>query len=221
MKRLVAIGLAVILMLIPIMGMSCGSDSNGNGNVDGNDNVDTTESPIPTHFTTYTDEMTLFSISYPPNFELALSQIDFIEENVKEILLSIDSGLPVEQVYLIFAAGVPAGMQYSPNVSIGCESLPGTEWTHDEVIEAEVQSIKSIIEDYHEFSRTDTTIDGRKATIINFEGTFPTLVKAHLLQMYTCVDKIVWIVTCTSDLAGFVEYEDDFYHIVRSLRILK
>ena len=37
------------------------------------------EPEIPAHFTTYTDEAGLFSISYPPDWEPTLSQMEAVE----------------------------------------------------------------------------------------------------------------------------------------------
>ncbi|MCJ7744039.1 MAG: hypothetical protein MUO99_05715 [Dehalococcoidales bacterium] len=128
------------------------------------------EPQIPPHYTTFTDEAGLFSISFPPDWEPALSQIPDLEEAVKDVITSIDSGAPVEKVRAIFLAGLPIETGYVPNVSIAVESLPGVIWTHDRAVEAEIRGIKQIVQDYHEFSRLKTTVDGREATIIDGGG---------------------------------------------------
>ncbi len=176
---------------------------------------------IPAHFTTYTDEANLFTISYPPDWELALSEIEGLTQFTKELIESIESGLPLERVSAIFFAGVPTETGYSPNVNIVVESLPGVRWTLDKVVEAQIRAVKDFVEDYHEFSRFKTTIGGREATIVDWEGTYPHLGRSRVLQMSTLVGKTVWIVTCTPDLGKFDECEDDLHAIVRSLRILK
>lgn len=179
------------------------------------------EPQIPAHFTTYNDEAGLFSISYPPDWELALSIIEDLEQATKELVQSIESDAPIERASIIFFAGVPVETGWIPSVNIVVESLPGLTWTHDEAVEAEVRGIKQIYPDYRQLSRTDTTIDGRKATIIDCEATIPGFGKAQQLQMFTLVGKIVWAVTCTPEPGRFSESEEDFYAIVRSLRILK
>ena len=180
------------------------------------------EPPIPVHFTTYTDELGLFSISYPPEWELALSEIEFLELFTKKLLESIESGLPLERAGAIFFAGVPTETGYMPNVNIIVESLPGAGWTHDELVEAEIRSSKHFVKDYHELSRVKTTIGGREATIVEYEGTFPKLDKKyHWLVMVTLVGKTAWVVTCTALPEKFSKWEEDFNAIVRSLRILK
>lgn len=179
------------------------------------------EPTIPAHFTTYTDEAGLFSISYPPDWEPALSLIEGLEEATKELLESIELDLPLERANVIFFAGVPTEMGYDPNVNIVVESLPGVMWTLDKVVEAEIQGLKDVVDDYHEFSRIKTTISGREATIVEWEGTIPSLPKQHSLQLCMLVGKVAWIVTCTPPSGEFSKYEDDFQAIVRSLRILK
>ncbi len=179
------------------------------------------EPAIPANFTIYTNEAGLFSISYPPDWEPALSMIEGIEQTVGEIIKSIDSDAPLEQASFIFFAGVPIESGWLPNVSIVVESIPGFTGTHDEAVEMEVRGLKQLFPDYHEFSRIDETIDGRKATIIEYEATIPGSGKNHPIQMFTLVGKIVWVVTCSPELGKFSESEEDSYAIVRSLRILK
>jgi len=179
------------------------------------------EPTIPAHFTTYTDEAGLFGISYPPDWEPALSLIEDLEEATKELLESIESDLPLERASFIFFAGVPTEVGYDPNVNIVVESLPGVIWTHDKVVEAGIRGIKDVVQDYHEFSRIKTTIGGREATIVDWEGTFPELGTFHELQMFMLVGKVVWTVTCGTGPEKFSDFEDDFHAIVRSLRIFK
>lgn len=179
------------------------------------------EPPIPAHFTTYTDELGLFSISYPPEWELALEVIEEAEQATKDLIRSIDSDLPVEQVSVLFAAGIPSEIGLIPSVSIVVESLPGIVWTHDAVVKAEIEWLKAIASNYYEFSRVKTTIDNRTATIIVSQVTIPQRVTCRYVQMVLLVGKTAWMVTCTTLPDEYSEWEDDFDAIVRSLRILK
>jgi len=179
------------------------------------------EPAIPAHYTTYTNEAGLFSISYPPEWETALSLIPDLEAGVKDVITSIESDLPVGNARTIFLAGLPIEGGYAPNVNIGVESMPGIVWTHDKVVEAEITGIKQIIPDYHEFSRVKTTVGGREATIVDCEGTYPQLGKFHDLLMIILVGKTAWCVTCTSSSGEFSKWANDFNAVVRSLRILK
>lgn len=179
------------------------------------------EPQIPAHFTTYTNEDGLFQISYPPDWEPVLSIMEELEQDTKEVIKSIDSDTPVEQVSLIFVCGLPTAETWLPNLSILVESIPGFTGKHDEAVEAEIGGMKQLYPDYHEFSRIDVKIDGKKATIIDSEATIPGMGKNHPIQMITVAGKTIWVVTCTPEPGKFEQSEEDFYAIVRSLRILK
>ena len=179
------------------------------------------EPAIPAHFTTYTDELSLFSISYPPEWEPALEYMEEIEQASKDIISSITSDLPTEEAYFLFTAGLPIMDGFMPNVNIVVEPLPEGTWTHDEVVTAEIEGLKAVVSDYQEFSRVKTTIDNRTATIIEWQGNVAGLGTFRDVQMIFLVGKTAWIVTCTSLPDEYSEWEDDFDAIVRSLRILK
>ena len=179
------------------------------------------DSVIPAHFNTYTDEAGLFSISYPPEWEPALSLIEDLEQATKDLIESIESGLSLERVSAIFFAGIPTEEGYLPNVNIVVEQLPEGVNTHDEIIEAVIRGVKMIIDDYHEFSRIKTTVSGRTATILDWEGTFPQLGKIRVVQMFLMVGKTGWSITCTPPEGELSKWEEDFNTIVRSLRVLK
>jgi hypothetical protein len=177
------------------------------------------EPKIPANYTTYTDESKLFSISYPQDWETALSAIPDIEQTSKSVLKSLKADLPVEKTSCIFLAGLRTTRGYMPNLNIVVEPLPPGISTHDQVVEAEIRGLQKVVQDYQEFSRVKTTVGGRMATIIDYEGTFPERGKWHFLQMITLVDKTVWVVSCTSSLEDFAKWEKDFYAIVKSLQI--
>jgi uncharacterized repeat protein (TIGR02543 family) len=175
---------------------------------------------VPTHLTTYTDELGLFSISYPLEWELALEYLEEVEQAAKDVVSSINSGLPVEKASVIFLAGLPIETGYVPSVNIVVEPLPSM-WTHDEVVTAEVQGLKAIASDYHEFSRIKTTIDSRTATIIEYQGSIAGYGTFHDVVMCCIAGKNIWSVTCTALSNDYSRWLDDFDAIVKSLRILK
>ena len=83
--------------------------------------------PSPTFsagFNTFTDELNLFTISYPPDWELALSLVEDMGEIVKDAIKSKQSDTPVENAGIVFLAGVPIEGGYEPSVHVGVESLP-------------------------------------------------------------------------------------------------
>ena len=176
------------------------------------------EPAIPAHFTTYTDELGLFSISYPPEWELDLESMEEIEQFSKEIISSITLDIPVEEAHFLFMAGLP---MEGTNVNIVVEPLPATISTHDEMVAAAIESLKMVVADYHEFSRVKTTVDNRTATIIECEATLAGLGTFHYVSMCCIVSKTIWMVTCATSPDEYSKWEDDLDAIVRSLRILK
>jgi predicted nucleic acid-binding Zn ribbon protein len=179
------------------------------------------EPAIPAHYTTYTDDLGLFSISYPPEWELNLESIEEIEQFSQEIIGSITSDIPLEDDHIIFMAGLPITGGYIPNVNIVVEPVHGIMWTHDQIVAAGIEALEAIASDYHEFSRVKTTIDNRTATIVECEVTVAGLGTFHYVFMVCIVNKTAWTVTCTALPDEYSECEDDFDAIVRSLRILK
>jgi len=170
------------------------------------------EPPIPSHFTTYTDKASLFSISYPSNWKLGLS---LIEGNT------------------IFAAGKPYQDGYNPNVSIVLlpykqtlllpyQPINESDWKLEDFVEVKVQeAIKYVSKECHEFSRTKIVVGGKDAILLDSES---ITLGMHIrsLKMYLRNDKLVWMVICgVLPANNFSDFETDFHAIVRSLRILK
>ena len=179
------------------------------------------EPPIPAHFTTYTDSLGLFSISYPPEWEPALEYMEEIEQFARDIISSITSDISMEEAHFLFMAGLPTMEGFMPNVNIVVEPLPVTISTHHELVAASVESVKMVVSDYHELSRVETTIDNGTATIIECQATLPVLGTFHYVFMCCIVDNTIWNVTCTTPPDEYSKWEDDFDAIIRSLRILK
>ena len=184
------------------------------------------EPAIPAHFTTYTDEQGLYSISYPPEWELALEYMEGVEYSAREIIDKIITDRPVERASLLLMAGLPTAiddttMSFSPNVVVNVQTLPGTTWTHDKIVTAQIEGLKTVLSDYQELSRVKTTVDTRPATIIDFKGTITGLGGRHDLVMIGLAGKTVWVVMCTSLPDEYTQWEDDFQAIVRSLRVLE
>ncbi len=182
------------------------------------------DSAIPVHFTTYTDEAGLFSISYPPDWELALSQIEGLTRDVEDYLKGIGSEGSLEGGRVVFFAGITYETGHNPNVSVVVTPSGEGEWKLEDLVEAVVQrGYMKDAEEYHEFSRTKIVVDGREAIILDCEAKYP-LVTAELrvLTMYLRDNKLMWAVTCgVLPPKDFSDFENDLHAIVRSLRILK
>ena len=181
------------------------------------------ESEIPANFTTYTDDLKLFSISYPSDWETALYYIPDLEKDTKEIINSLKTGLPIERPGAIFIAGGKECIScLSVNIVVEpiLEQIPKGVSALDQMFEAAIVGTKiERLQDYREFSRVKTTIDGREAAIVDCEGMVPGTGKRHYLMMITLVGKTAWLVTCCSTAEDFATFENDFNTILRSLRI--
>ena len=179
----------------------------------------TTETQAPGNFTTYTSAG-LFSISYPSDWELLNYLIEDLEVMVQDVLLSIDSSLPLSQASYIFAAGLPTDLGWEPGINIVVESLPFPVSSLDEAVDAEIAGIQAVVDTYIEISRTNVAVGGREATILYWEGII-SLDSVSNLQMFMLLDNVVWIITCTPPLGEYNDWEDDFYNIINSFRYLK
>ena len=184
------------------------------------------EPEITENYTTYTDEMKLFSISYPSDWKtiriLNPFPVSETEKAIKNIAKKLSLVLPAEKTGIIFGAGIPVTGGYAPNVILGDAPMPMPGvFTNDQVTEAEIRGIKMFTEYFKEFSRVKIIIDGREATIIDYEAALPGTNKVHCLQMIMIVDEKIWGVICTSFTEDFARRKKDFQIIVRSLQILK
>jgi hypothetical protein len=181
-----------------------------------------TEPAIPAGFYTYTDELKLFSISYPLDWQTAPSSVAEVEKSTKEAINNLKTGVPVDQTSIIFLAGLPNAIGgYEPSVIIIVEPIPAGVTTHDQLVESEVLGATRVFPDYKENSRDKTTVDGREATILDWEGTMTGQPKRRLLQMLTIAHKTVWVASCSATFSDFAKWQNDFDTIVRSLRISK
>jgi len=167
------------------------------------------EPAIPAHYTTYTDELGRFSISYPPEWESAL-------ELLQEIAPS-----EIEGTNFLYMAGLPFLGGYDPNVTIATAPCSSIICAHDAMVNAEIEGMKATDPGYQEVSRVKTTITGRTATILVSQSVLPGEPTYQYVQMFLIAGRTVWYVTCTTLANEYSSWEDDLDAIVRSLRILK
>ena len=180
----------------------------------------TPEPEIPAHFSTYTIEG-LFSISYPPDWEPALSIMEEIWEETIEWIETVDPEVEMGGSKPLFLGGIPTEEGYYPGVSIMVTPRSIGFSTLDEIIEVDSEWCREYLQKYREYSLLKTTIGGREAAISDWEDYDPNMGTWRYITAYIIKDKFVWCVTCSSESKDFKDYEDTFNNIVRSLRILK
>jgi predicted nucleic acid-binding Zn ribbon protein len=181
------------------------------------------EPAIPAHFTTYTNELGLFSISYPSEWELALSKIEGVTQDLNDYWKGIKPERTVEESSVVFFAGVPYKTGYNPNVFIVVIPSDEGSWKLEDLVEAVVQQgLMKDGQEYREFSRYKSIVDGKEAILLEYEVTYPALGNWRALEMYMRDGRMLIKVACSVlPPKNFSEYEADLYAIVRSLRILK
>jgi len=183
------------------------------------------EPSIPTNFTTYTDEVNLFSISYPTNWEPAFSKIESFKQETENYMKSIDEKGSFGKSNYVFIGGVPLDSgYYNPNINLAIftEPLGNDNVKLEDVVAVIVLEYKRISEEYREFSRTKTIIDGRQAIILDFEARLTNTPLIHYLVMNMFIDKYLWTTTCgiLSPL-NFYDFKNDLYTILKSFKTLK
>jgi len=183
------------------------------------------EPSIPTNFTTYTDEVNLFSISYPTNWEPAFSMIESFKQETENYMKSIDEKGSFGKSNYVFIGGVPLDSgYYNPNINLAIftEPLGNDNVKLEDVVAVIVLEYKRISEEYREFSRTKTIIDGRQAIILDFEARLTNTPLIHYLVMNMFIDKYLWTTTCgiLSPL-NFYDFKNDLYTILKSFKTLK
>jgi hypothetical protein len=172
---------------------------------------------ITTNYTTYTDESNYFSISYPPDWETSLSHIGVLEEDVKKAIDNLKTGMSVTSPTIIFFAGRRTANGFEPSVNIVVERV--FEDTLDLFVQSMIGAAKRSLLGYRELSRVKTTVDGKEATIVEWEGVFKEQGKRHYVQMFMLIDGTVWTVTCTAFPEDFAQWENDFNTILKSFKI--
>ena len=174
------------------------------------------ETPVLNHYVIYNSTDDLFSIAYPPEWELEPSAIATNEDAIAALLSVLATGeLPTEASYL-FTGGLPPN--YLPVIIIMAEPLPATITTHAELVDIKVSSIKAAAPDFKEFARIETTMGGRKATLIDYQITLGGMVR-HDVSAFFVADGLVWTATCVSSRQDFETYKDDMYQVALSLRV--
>jgi len=183
------------------------------------------ESSIPANFTTYTDEINFFSISYPANWEPAFSIIERLKQETSDYLKSIDKEEFSEKNNVVFLGGIPLDSgYYNPNITIAIFDKPLVDDNVklEDLAELLVSEYKNYSEGYRKFSRTKTIIDEKQAIILDFEARLPNMPLAHFLVMYMFIDKYLWTTTCSiSSPLNYYDFKDDIYAIVKSFKTFK
>jgi hypothetical protein len=149
--------------------------------------------------------------------------IESLKQEAENLLKSIDEKGSFKKNNVVFFGGVPLDSgYYNPNFGIIVEPLGDDNVKLEDLVELSIRECKRISEEYREFSRTKTIIDGRQAIILDFEAHVPNLALIHYLSMSMCIDKFLWTTTCAiCPPLNFYDFKNDLYAIVKSFQVLK
>jgi hypothetical protein len=161
---------------------------------------------IPPDYVTYTSEG-LFSISYPPDLIIDNERMEtYTEIPLKEIRPVFDGYIPKDEgIAAIIMVRVMPAWGDSPLRDIGF-------WTWNDISESEPEAVF--------YSQKVAAVDGRNAIILKYSTKELHLGEWCTTNLYTVKDGLVWWVTCDTRPEDLENYEDTFYNIFSSFKIL-
>ena len=180
---------------------------------------------VPPSFVTFTDESSLFSIAYPPEWELALSMLPDLEEITKDIMLGKQSNFPVGNLSMLFMAGWPIEQGLGPDVNIIAESLP-REMSVNEYHEANLEASKEALTGFKPYSQFTAVVGDRESVITDSEFDLSSLERGAVgrmrsVQLTTTDGKVGWVVTCSIVATPSTEDLQTCGAVIRTFRLLQ
>jgi hypothetical protein len=161
---------------------------------------------IPPDFITYTSEG-LFSISYPPDLVLDTESMETYAK------------IPLEDTRPVFSGDIP--IEGGSHVLLMVMVSPSwTGSTLDDLAEYGWDYIRNNQPGALLYSQEKTVVDGREALIRNYRIWGQDIGEWRNLDLFTVKDGLVWWVTCDTRPEDLENYEDTFYNILSSFRIL-
>jgi hypothetical protein len=198
----------LLMVLITLLSVSAFLTGCGNNNA-----------AVNVEFTTYTDTHSIFSISYPADWEILPYMIDDAEEFLETY--SENPDMSIDEAQTIFTAGERDDLgNYAVTMIMLMDCPMFFNSITDSFITLMVSGFKSSFENSKEISRDIVTIDGREAAIIEFEGEVSDGDSSYMVVMLTINREQIWTVTCMVNAEKQDEYDEIFDTVVRSLVIL-
>ena len=157
--------------------------------------------PLPTpttppDFVTYTDESSSFRIQYPPDWDLALSEMTAIEGELSEFVEG-KTDVTLEDTRVVFFAGDTTRGFY---VNILVESLR-SKMTVDEYFEVTASFLHELVPSWKTNAQSRVVVGEREAIIEDLEYDLSDLGQGDIgtrqvIQLITVEGKVAWSVSC-------------------------
>jgi len=179
---------------------------------------------LPSHFTTYTADSGVFSISYPSDWEVPMDLIAEMKEATVDLFqpdITPELAEAVRKANMVFVAGAKTESGYNPNVNVTVQVTEHTSGSLDKLIDISEQEFRQSVRDFQEVSRTKAIVDGHDALIVEFQYAVPAASSlCHSLLMTVRAKRSMWFVTCTVlPPLEFGDVADDFSAVLQSLRL--
>ena len=186
--------------------------------------------PLPTPttppgFVTFTDELNVFSISYPSAWQLDLSSMSELDAFARNLVESATGG-PRAGLRLIFSAGVDAQEGSIPNVVVNVETLP-VGLTLDEYFEGGQRFMRSTIAAYRVHKQAKVLLGRTEAIVYDVEFDPSSFMvagspsKGRAISLVAVDRAIGWTVTCTVKVPTRDDDLQTCDAVARSFRVLR
>lgn len=179
------------------------------------------EREIPADFVTYTSEG-LCSISYPPELIDMTAMQEEIFEGVKETMQATDPEIDLESFQYVFNGIIPTDNETNAFLLVSVEpvALGMPLGVYYQYLEEECKHGAEYFMGFRLHSLAKTVVGGREAILMDFQTLDRELGESRDLILYMIKDSLLWEVNCSADPEDFEDYEDTFYSILSSFRIL-
>lgn len=185
---------------------------------------------IPADFTTFTEKSNYFNISYPADWQENMYYMIDIERHPKNnpVILSLQIKLMQKIPEMIFIAEPDTVIGDGPCLNVVVEAREQAFLTLDQEVDGEISLLPGhFLNDFKQISRVNTTVNGKKAVIVDFTGvesgeltgiTSPQNPR-HYLVMFMLYGNGYWRVTCSTPIDDFATWQSNFNSILNSIQI--
>jgi hypothetical protein len=176
---------------------------------------------IPPDFVTYTSEG-LFSISYPPALIDMASRQEEIAEDVKETMQATDPEFDLESFQYVFTGIIPTDNDANAFLLVTVEpvALGMPLDVYYQYLAEECKRGGEYFMGFRLHSLAKTVVGGREAILWDIQTLDSELGEDRSLNLSMIKDSLLWEVSCSAEPEDFEDYEDTFYSILSSFRIL-
>ncbi len=174
------------------------------------------ETPIPGTYSTYTSEG-FFALSYPSDWEVGTSAVRQLDVEIKSKSISSEMKAQLDKTRTVLFGSV--GQTDADSAYLMVQVQPKPYLPLLTLIDEASQRSNEYCRDYVEFARLRTTVGGREAVVLTYQGYDSESFLLKYTTSFVIGDHVLWAVICMATPDAFEGFADDFDHIIRSLRV--